>query len=93
MSTVGRALVVGWLLAALVVLALDGRLPAFLSWAMPGSLLVLGADALVRWHRRPSLYCRPSRPPMPARYRVADDLTRPVAEVVAVAERDAMAGR
>jgi hypothetical protein len=54
--------------------------------------VVLAADALVRWHRRPSLYCRPSRPPMPARYRIADDLTRPLAEVVAVAEREAAGG-
>jgi hypothetical protein len=88
MRTVGRVLVLGWLLAALLVLALDGRLPAFLAWAMPGSAAVLAADALVRWHRRPSVYCRPS---LPDRYQVADDLRRPLAEVVAAAERDAAA--
>jgi hypothetical protein len=93
MSTVARVLVVGWLLAALLVLGLDGRLPAFLAWAGPGSLLVLVLDALVRWHRRPSLYCLPSRSPLPDRYRVADDLHRPLVEVVAVAEREASAGR
>jgi hypothetical protein len=86
MRTAGRCLVVGWLLAALVVLGMDGRLPAFLGWAALGSLLVVGVDALVRWHRRPSAYCRPA---VPERYRVADDLAEPVAVVVAVAERDA----
>jgi hypothetical protein len=84
--TAGRCLVVGWLTAALLVLALDGRLPAFLGWALPASAAVLVADALVRWHRRPSLYCRPS---LPDRYRAADDLGRPLVEVVAAAERDA----
>jgi hypothetical protein len=38
----GRWLPVGWLLAALVVLALDGRLVVFLTWATPSTLLVLG---------------------------------------------------
>jgi hypothetical protein len=86
MRTAGRCLVVGWLLAALVVLGMDGRLPAFLAWATLGSLLVLGVDALVRQQLAPSRYCRP---PLPERYRVADDLAEPLAAVVAVAERDA----
>jgi hypothetical protein len=86
MRTAGRCLVVGWLLAALVVLGMDGRLPAFLAWATLGSLLVLGADALVRHQLAPSRYCRP---PLPERYRVADDLAEPLAVVVAAAERDA----
>jgi hypothetical protein len=47
---------------------------------------VLGADALVRQQLAPSRYCRP---PLPDRYRVADDLAEPLAVVVAVAERDA----
>jgi hypothetical protein len=89
MRTAGRVLVVGWLLAALVVLALDGRLPAFLGWAVPGSLLLLVADALVRQQLAPSRY---NRPPLPHRYRVADDLRRPMVDVVAVAEREAAAG-
>jgi hypothetical protein len=93
MRTVARALVVGWLLAALLVLGLEGRLPAFLAWATVGSLLVLVTDALVRWHRRPSAYCRPSRSALPERYRVADDLHRPLVEVVAVAEAEASAGQ
>jgi hypothetical protein len=78
--------VAGWLAAALVVLGLDGRLPAFLAAAVPGTLLVLGVDALVRQQLAPSRYCRP---PLPERYRVADDLAEPLAVVVAVAERDA----
>jgi hypothetical protein len=90
MRTVGRLLVVGWLLAALVVLGLDGRLPAFLAWATLGSLLVLGADALIRWQRRPSAYCRP---PLPERYQVADDLAEPLAVVISIAEQEAAADR
>jgi hypothetical protein len=86
MRTVGRVLVVGWLLAALVVLGMDGRLPAFLAWATLGSLLVLGVDAVVRQQLAPSRYCRPR---LPERYRVADDLAEPLAVVVGVAERDA----
>jgi hypothetical protein len=88
--TAGRWLVLGWLLAALVVLGMDGRLPAFLGWATLGSLLVLAADALVRQQLAPSHYCRP---PLPERYRVADDLAEPLAVVVAVAEREAAAER
>jgi hypothetical protein len=83
-------LLAGWLLAALLVLGLDGRLPAFLAWVLPGSLLVLGVDALVRQQRAPSPYTQPS---LPERYRVADDLRRPLAEVVAVAEAEASARR
>jgi len=41
MRAAGRRLVVGWLLSALVVLGMDGRLPTFLAWAGPGSLLAL----------------------------------------------------
>jgi hypothetical protein len=89
MRTVSRVLVLGWLLAALVVLAMDGRLPAFLAWATLGSLLVLVADALVRQQLAPSRYNRPS---LPEHYRVADDLRRPLVDVVAAAEREATAG-
>jgi hypothetical protein len=80
-------LLAGWLLAAMLALAHDGRLPAFLAWVMPGSLLVLGVDALVRQQRAPSPYTQPS---LPERYRVADDLHRPLADVVAVAEQEAI---
>jgi hypothetical protein len=82
----GRWLLIGWLLAALAVLGMDGRLPAFIAWAAPGSLLALGAAALVRHQRAPSIL---DRPPLPERYRAADDLGRPLADVVAVAEREA----
>jgi hypothetical protein len=84
-----RLLVAGWLAAALVLLAIDGRLGVFLAWAAPGSLLTAVAGALVRQQRRPSLL---DRPPLPARYRAADDLSRPLAEVVAVAEAEATTG-
>jgi hypothetical protein len=89
MRTAGRRLVVGWLLAALVVLALDGRLPAFLAWATPGSLLVLVLGALVRQQLAPSRY---NGPPLPERYQVADDLRRSLVDVVAAAELEATAG-
>jgi hypothetical protein len=86
----GIGLLAGWLLVALLVLGIDGRLPAFLAWVLPGSLLVLGVDALVRQQRAPSPYTQPS---LPERYRVADDLRRPLADVVAVAEAEASARR
>jgi hypothetical protein len=88
MSTVGRWLLVGWLLAALVLLGMDGRLPEFLAGAASGSLLVLRLGALVRQQLAPSRY---NRPPLPERYRVADDLRHPIAAVVAVAEAEALA--
>jgi hypothetical protein len=80
-------LLIGWVLAALLVLGIDGRLPAFLAWVLPGSLLVLGVDALVRQQLAPSPYTQPS---LSERYRVADDLRRPLAEVVAAAEQEAI---
>jgi hypothetical protein len=52
-------LLVGWLLAALLVLGMDGRLPVFLAWAVPSSLLVLGIGSLVRQQLAPSRYNRP----------------------------------
>jgi hypothetical protein len=84
--TASRWLVIGWLLAALVLLGLDGRLPVFLALAMPASLLALGVRALVRQQRAPLI---PDRPAIPERYRMADDLRHPIAEVVAVAEQEA----
>ena len=80
-------LLAGWLLAALLVLGIEGRLLVFLAWLLPGSLVVLGVDALVRQQRAPSPYTQPR---LPERYRVADDLHRPLAEVVAVAEQEAI---
>ncbi len=86
----GLGLLVGWLLAALVLLAEDGRLPEFLAGAVPASLLVLGLGTLVRQQLAPPRHNRPS---LPERYHVADDLGRPLVEVVAAAEREASAGR
>jgi heme A synthase len=82
-------LLAGWLLAALLLLAHDGRLPEYLAGATSASLLVLGIGALVRHQRAPLSYNRPS---MPERYRVADDLRQPLAVVVAVAEAEAATG-
>jgi hypothetical protein len=87
MRTAGRLLLVGWLLAALVLLGMDGRLPEFIAGAASGSLLVLGLGSLVRQQLAPSRYNRAS---MPERYRMADDLRQPITAVVAVAEQEAM---
>ncbi len=87
MRTAGRFLLVGWLVAVLGLLGMDGRLPEFLAGAASGSLLVLGLWSLVRQQLAPSRYNRPS---MPERYRVADDLRQPIAAVVAAAEQEAI---
>src|SRR6266540_7016464 len=47
MKKPGGWLLVGWLLAALVLLGMDGRLPEFLARAASGSLVILGLSALV----------------------------------------------
>jgi len=86
MSTVGRALVVLWLLAALVVLGMDGFLPEFIAVVGPASVVVLVVVLVVRQQLAPSRYHRPA---LPERYRVADDLAVPLCVVVAVAEREA----
>jgi hypothetical protein len=90
MRTAGRWLLIGWLLAALILLGMDGRLPEFLAGAVPGSLLALGVGGLVRQQLAPSHY---NQPPLPERYRVADDLRQPIAAVVAAAEAEALVGR
>jgi hypothetical protein len=84
--TIGRWLSVGWMLAALATLGQDGRLPIFLAWVTPSTLLVLGIGALVGQQRAPSFLDQPS---LPYRYRVADDLGQPIAAVVAAAEHEA----
>jgi hypothetical protein len=43
------------LLAALVLLGIDGQLPMLLAWAAPGTLAVLAIGALVRQQRSPSM--------------------------------------
>jgi hypothetical protein len=74
------ALLIGWLLVALVLLALDGRRgrPRF----APGPW----GRALVRQQRAHSML---DQPPRPYRYRVADDLHQTLAAVVTAAEHDA----
>jgi hypothetical protein len=84
--TTGRWLVVSWLVPALVMLGLDGRLPILFALAILSTLLVLGVGALIRQQRAPSIL---DRPPLPYRYRIADDLGQPVAAVVAAAEHEA----
>jgi hypothetical protein len=84
----GRWLVLGWLLAALALLGIDGRLPEFIAGAASGSLLLLGLGSLVRQQLAPSRYFPPSPP---ERYHMADDLRQPISAVVAVAEREASA--
>jgi hypothetical protein len=88
MRTAGCWLLVGWLVTGLVLLGIDGRLPEFLAAAVSASLLVFGLWALVRQQLAPSRY---NRPPLPERYRVADDLRQPIAAVVAAAEQEATA--
>jgi hypothetical protein len=85
-GTTGRWLLGSWLVAALVVLSVDGRLPVLLAWVTPSTLLMLGVGALIRQQRAPSFF---DRPPLPNRYRVADDPSQPIAAVIAAAEHEA----
>ena len=78
--------VVAWLLAAVVLLAAQGVLLAYVEVTGVATLVWLGLRALVRQQRAPSML---DRPPLPERYRVADDLRRPLDDVVAVAEQEA----
>jgi hypothetical protein len=86
MGTTGRWLLGSWLVAALVMLSVDGRLPVFLAWTTPSTLLGLGVGALIRQQRAP---CFLDQLPLPNRYRVADDLSQPIAAVIAAAEQEA----
>jgi hypothetical protein len=78
-----------WALLGLALLAAAGLLAVFVVAGGVCWLALAAGWSLVRWHRRPSSYCRP---PLPEPYRVADDLTRPLAEVVAAAEWEAATG-
>jgi hypothetical protein len=82
----GRVLVVAWLVAALLVLWLDGRLDDFVVWMVPSSALLVVVGAVIRWQRAPSRFNRPS---LPDAYRLADDLAVPLVVVVEAAEREA----
>jgi hypothetical protein len=86
MRTACRFLVLQWLIAAVLLLANDGQLPAFLAGAVSGSLVFLSISVVTRQQRAPSML---DSPPLPERYRVADDLRQPMASVVAAAEQDA----
>lgn len=83
MRTVGRWLVAGWLLTALGVLGIDGRLPGFPAWTAPISLLALiccaGTPAACVIDLGPD----PSAATLPG----GDADRRPLAEVVAVANK------
>lgn len=64
-------------------MALNGHLAIFLARVIPGSLLILGVGALIRQQVTPAML---DEPPLPHRYRVADDLHQPLAAVIAAAE-------
>jgi hypothetical protein len=85
-GTTGRWLLGGWLVPALVMLGVDRRLPVLLAWVIPSTLLMLGVRALIRQQRTP---CFLDQPPLPNRYRVADDPSQPIAAVIAAAEHEA----
>jgi hypothetical protein len=87
MTPAGRAallLMIAWLLAALVLLAVQGLLVGYLIAVGAATGAGLGLRALVRQQRAPSILDRD-----PDRYRVADDLTKPIASVIQAAEAEA----
>jgi hypothetical protein len=77
-----------WALLGLALLAAAGLLVVFVVLGGAAWLLLAGGWSLLRQQLAPSHYCRPA---LPDPYRVADDLSRPLAEVVATAEREAAA--
>jgi hypothetical protein len=79
-----------WSLLGLALLAAAGLLAVFIVGGGACWLLLAAGWSLVRHQLAPSRY---NRPPLPEPYRVADDLDRPLVEVVAAAEREAAAGR
>ena len=88
MTSAGRAalwLLASWLLAAVALLAAQGRLVSLLAAGVPASVVALVLRALVRQQR--ASIC--DRPLVPERYRIADDLTQPITVVVEAAEAEA----
>ena len=77
------------LLAAVALLVARGMLVPWLLAAAASSVALLVLRALVRQQRAPSMLDQPTRPPLPDRYRVADDLGQLITTVVAVAEAEA----
>ena len=87
---VALLMLVASLLAAVALLTVQGMLVSWLLAAAAGSAVLLMLRATVRQQRAPSIL---DRPLLPERYRVADDVRRPMADVVAVAEAEASAGQ
>ena len=88
-TSAGRAallLVIAWLLAAVALLAVQGLLVGYLLAVGAATLAGLGLRALVLQQRAPSML---DRPPLPGRYRVADDLQEPITAVIEAAEDEA----
>jgi hypothetical protein len=56
MRMAGRWLLLGWWLASLVLLGMDGRLTVSIAWTAPASLLRLGLGALIRQQLMPSTW-------------------------------------
>jgi hypothetical protein len=71
-----------WLVVALVLLWLDGRLVLFCALVLPTTGLALVLGALIADQRKASIAEH-------KRYRVADDLDRPMLDVVTDAEAHA----
>lgn len=84
----GRGLLIGWLLAALVLFALDGRLAVFLAGPSQVRSWALGSR---RWSASSAPPPSSTSPAGHNRYQIADDLHQPLAAVVAAAEHDASA--
>jgi hypothetical protein len=78
-----------WALLGLALLAAAGLLAVFVVLGGACWLLLAVGWSLARQQVAPSRY---NRPPLPEPYRVADDLDRPLVEVVAAAEHEAMTG-
>ena len=83
-------LLAAWSLLGLALLAAAGLLAVFVVLGGACWLLLAAGWSIARQQLAPSRY---NRPPLPEPYRVADDLTRPLADVVATAEHEAAAGR
>jgi hypothetical protein len=79
-----------WSLLGLALLAAAGLLAVFVVLGGACWLLLAAGWSIIRHQLAPSCYCQPA---LPERYRVADDLRRPLAEVVAAAEREAAGWR
>jgi hypothetical protein len=92
MTEPGRAallVVIAWLLAAVALLAAQGMLIPWLLAAAASSAALLVLRALVHQQRAPSICDQPTRPPLPERAGVGDDLGQPITTVVAVAVAEA----